>query len=187
MKNRKRQSGFSLIELLIVVAIILIIAAIAVPKLLAARMSANEADAAGALKNFVTNQVSFQTNYGGFAATLPQLGPVSAGSQAPGTSANANLIDFSFTSALVGSQNAKSGYLYQITVDTPNVPATANDSGAGALSAAYTIDAVPANPGSSGNKFFCMTESAVIHVNPVRGSAGAPSGGAAACSAWPVN
>lgn len=184
MKNR--QKGFSLIELLIVVAIILVIAAIAIPKMLAAKTASQEADAAGALKNFMTNQVAYQGAYGAFSASLPQLGPATAGSTAQGTSAFAALVDWSFANALVGGPNVKNGYLYQITVDVPNNPATANDSGAGTLAANFTIDAVPSVPGSTGNKFFCMTEAGVIHVNPNRGSSGAASGGASTCSGWPA-
>ena len=61
MKATKRNSGFTLIELMIVVAIIAIIAAIAIPNLLRSRMSANEASAAGAMRTISTSEVSFQT------------------------------------------------------------------------------------------------------------------------------
>ena len=186
MKTRNRQSGFSLLELMIVVAVILIIAAIAIPKLLAARTAANEADAAGALKQMMNAQAVFLNNYAGFAATLPQLGPASQGSQASGTSAAANLMDFSFTSALVGTAVAKTGYQFQETVNTPNVPPAATDPAGGALASSYTIDAVPAVPGQSGGKYFCMSDDGVIRLNPNRGASGAPSGGAAVCSQWPA-
>ena len=77
MKNRKRnQQGFSLIELLIVVAIILIIAAIAIPNLLQARVAANEASAVASLRTITVAQVSYADNYPtvGFAPALANLG-----------------------------------------------------------------------------------------------------------------
>jgi len=72
----KKQKGFSLIELLIVVAIILIIAAIAIPNLLRSRMAANEASAVGSLRTINTAEVTYQTTYPnvGFAANIGALG-----------------------------------------------------------------------------------------------------------------
>ena len=62
---RRRQKGFSLIELLIVVAIILIIAAIAIPNLLRSKMAANEASAVGSLRTINTACIEYSTTYGG--------------------------------------------------------------------------------------------------------------------------
>src|SRR5271166_494911 len=85
---RNRQKGFSLIELLIVVAIILIIAAIAIPNLLRSKMAANEASAVGSLRTINTAAVTYSTTYGGYPAALSNLGPA-----ASATSGTADLID----------------------------------------------------------------------------------------------
>ena len=144
MRNNK-QKGFSLIELLIVVAIILIIAAIAIPNLLRSKMAANEASAVASLRTYNTAIVSYQTTYNTDPATdLSQLGP----STTPSSTA-ADLVD-----NLLGSASPqKSGYTFTYTPTAPVAPATAVTQ--------YTIVAAPIST-STGQRQFFTDQSGVI-------------------------
>ncbi|HYY68874.1 MAG TPA: prepilin-type N-terminal cleavage/methylation domain-containing protein [Terriglobales bacterium] len=142
----KKNKGFSLIELLIVVAIILIIAAIAIPNLLRSRIAANEASAVGSLRTLNTAEVTYNSTYPnvGFACSLGQLGP-SSGSTV--SSATAGLIDAN----LAGGN--KSGYTFSVLACSGS-PATA-----------YDFKADPTTAGVTGQRYFCTDSSGVIQYN----------------------
>ena len=144
----KKQKGFSLIELLIVVAIILIIAAIAIPNLMRARMAANDSSAAASEHTIVVGQVGYLGAYpaNGYA-TLAQLG----GAATPCIPAPANgcLIDNNL--ATNGGGNGKSGYKFAITTSAPAATAPPT----------FFTTAAPISS-TSGTKAFCAADDGVV-------------------------
>jgi len=152
-KKKIRSGGFSLIELLIVVAIILIIAAIAVPNLLRSRMSANESSAAQSMRTIATANVTYNSVYGiGYALELSKLGPPSGG---PVTTDGADLLD-----TALGISQTKSGY---------NFSTYTNDGAAGSLAdpvLTYTVVATPNSVQQTGVSTFCTDQTSQVRKDP---------------------
>lgn len=152
----RKQKGFSLIELLIVVAIILIIAAIAIPNLLRSKMSANESAAASTVRTLNTAEVTYSTNYPsiGYATTFTALGPSS-------DCTNPTTIN-SATSCLVDGHLAcgvgpcpKGAYVYQVV----------GGAAVNGINPDYTITADPVGA-QQGSKTFCSNPDAVVRTEP---------------------
>lgn len=146
--NYRNNKGFSLIELLIVVAIILIIAAIAVPNLLRARMTANEAAAVATLRNINNAQATYLVEYGsvGYADTFVKLGP---GAACDFT--HACLVD-----EVIGCATqpcTKSGYRYFIASSSGAAPFTD-----------YRTTATPAGWNSTGSENYCSMNDGVLRI-----------------------
>ncbi len=160
-----RQSGFSLIELLIVVAIILIIAAIAIPNLLRARMAANESSAVGSVRTINTGMVTYSTTYPtvGFASALANLGGAANAACTPATN-TACLIDN------VLSAGTKSGYAFTAQAGVAATPQTT-----------YYATATPVTANQTGIRSFCAFEDAVVRVD----STGTLAASKAACQKLP--
>jgi prepilin-type N-terminal cleavage/methylation domain-containing protein len=139
-RRRVRNSGFSLIELLIVIAIILIILAIAVPKLGSARMNATETVVIREIQTIHQGQTQYLSQFGKYATTLAELGPPASGG--PGPQA-ADLIPNSLASG------EKDGYIFTLTA-TPQ---------------GYTVNANPKVYNSTGRRTFYSDQGMAIHQN----------------------
>lgn len=159
----KKQQGFSLIELLIVVAIILIIAAIAIPNLLRAKMAANEASAVGSMRTISTAEASYLaagwSNAAGapigYSALLQDLGGATCANVGTiSTSTAACLIDDTLASAIVGAP-PKAGYNFTYAVTATSGP----------TNTAFTVNGDPATPGQTGQRHFFSDGSGVIRSN----------------------
>jgi type IV pilus assembly protein PilA len=155
----RKQKGFSLIELLIVVAIILIIAAIAIPNLLRSRMAANESSAVGSVRTLNTAEVTYASTYPstGFAPALLNLG--GAAPCATPSAGGACIID------PVLAAGTKSGYTVNVTPET-NTGALPNTG--------FVSSAAPLTYGTTGTRLFCGLATGVIYYDPT-GSDAAPT------------
>jgi type IV pilus assembly protein PilA len=155
-----KQQGFSLIELLIVVAIILIIAAIAIPNLIKSKMAANEASAVGSTRTINTGEVNYAAMCPatGYSASLAELssGAICAGGK--------SIID------PVLAAGAKSGYTFKYAAVV----------GADGLNDTYTIASTPSTVGTTGQRQFCSDQTGVIRYSLTgAGCVPGPAGSAA--------
>ena len=164
MRIRSKQKGFSLIELLIVVAIILIIAAIAIPDLLKSRQAAQQASAVGSLRTVNTSEVTYSSTYTlGFSYSLAALD----GTANPSTAASAGLID----SILGGAIKSNYVFSYSANPATPapaiacaNPPTQANVA-ATVTVAGYAINASPLQCAAGNGNYYFTDQSGVIRMN----------------------
>ena len=153
----RRSRGFSLIELLIVVAIILVIAAIAVPALLRSKMSANEASAVSSIRTTATAQTTYAITYPyvGYADALTKLAAPAGGGAVDST--HAGLLDWVL--GCPAQPCTKSGYQFQISNTNGNPIDT------------YEVTAVPQAVGSTGQRGFCGDQVPLITYDPNGGTA----------------
>lgn len=173
----RKSKGFSLIELLIVVAIILIIAAIAIPNLLRARISANEASAVSSVRTINTAQVTYSMAYPtvGFAPSLSNLGPAAATGCAAPSSTSACIVDYTLAQAFSGGTSAaKSGYTFGMT--------SAVGSGGTGPNITYVVGAAPQNYNQSGVRRFCSVDDSVIRADPNTAGSTTPESSRATCT-----
>ena len=140
----RKAKGFSLIELLIVVAIILIIAAIAIPNLIRSKLVANEASAVASVRTITTAETAYAQTFPsiGYTCTIGELGPPASGG--PITSSSAGILD------AVLASGVKAGYTFSISNCT-GVPIST-----------YSSMAVPLTVGASGTRSFCSDVSGII-------------------------
>ena len=153
-----RQAGFTLMELMIVMALILIIAAMAVPSLVNAKINANETSAVASIRAINTAELAYQAAYGGYANSLANLGGAEPCAKSPET---ACLLDQSLAGGV------KSGYTLVASGSNPS----------GGENTSYLVGAAPEVFDRTGKRLFCSTDKNVIRADLNAGGSTAPPNG----------
>jgi type IV pilus assembly protein PilA len=156
--NDRQSNGFTLMELLIVIAIILILMLMAIPTIGSLTKKGNETSAINSVQTIVKSEIQYQSSYpaNGYACTLPSLGgDPSAGAPTP---TSAQILQGDLTSGY------KSGYIFTITCkDKVTINGTDRSNG-------YTITAVPQTVGKTGDRGFCSDQFGSIKYDPAGGT-----------------
>jgi type IV pilus assembly protein PilA len=170
--QRRIRKGFSLIELLIVIAIILVIAAMAIPNLLRARMAANESSAAAAVRSVTVAEIAYFSAFPtvGYAMQIQDLGRTAPCTPAP---THACLLDNNIANAVPGS-TGHSGYFFLAT----------GVSSGGATNGAFVVGATPLQANKTGTIDFCAVTDGTLRSQSASGAA--PPTTLSACTAYPV-
>jgi type IV pilus assembly protein PilA len=157
--NSRTDAGFTLVELLIVMSVILVLMTLAIPKLMSVNIRANETSATASLRTLNEDENTYNSDYPthGYACTLPALGG-KAGSGNPTPDA-AQLISDDLASG------HKSGYTFTITCSDK----TTNNTGIDQFNS-YLINAVPNTVGRTGNRGFCTDQTGEIRYDPKGGT-----------------
>ena len=141
-----RQSGFTLLELMIVVALIVIIAAITIPSITEAKIHTTEASALASVRAISVAEVTYESTYGGYPPSLANLGGAEPCTRSAET---ACLIDQSL------AEGSKSGYHFTAIGGNPS----------GGLNTSYVVGAAPDVFGRTGRRLFCTTDKNVIRAD----------------------